>query len=920
MSTTETRIIEAQKLLQDADRTIGLIRGCLLICRQEGGFEASMLQIERLRAIEDAVEKCGLDPVAIAFSSLASDSERVANLGSELSDDDACLLLDRVAQAEAEILKARLLEPNDDIDVSEFLDRSFDEFRTRDHAAPEDEPPLFGSETENADEFEPDEEMIAVFKIEADELLSNIESNVEALMQTPGDGRALWEMRRSAHTLKGAAGIIGLADLSRIAHKVEDLLDLLSGSEIEPKAADVDLLNRAAGLMRDLSGGPADEAAGERIRTICGQFDLLTAENRRDGGSADPAPNAELPGPTIENGPAEAEPAVPGPPKNSPRPIVRVALTRLNELSDSVRELLISRTVLARRMEELSDAVLELSRTARTVRASAQHVENDLDAALLDGVGRADHLQTDLADGGPRFDRLEMERYTSFHASARELAEAAQECHTLAGTFDSLASAAHEAFDLHRRLVDDVQQRAMQIRLIRFGSIATRLERAVRVTCQEQEKSAEIVVGDQDVEIDTDVLDSLVEPLMHLVKNAVAHGIESADARRLAGKPKHGIITVSARNEGTHFIVSVSDDGRGISGRALSERAADIGLLPAKSDQRDEQNSQIDLIFTPGLSTADKLTLSSGRGVGLSIVKESVEDQGGSVTVETELHAGTTFALKIPLEFAVARSVLVRSAGNTAAIPARSVHGMFEVGRKELVAANGGVKASVGGIEYPFLDLSDYFTGGEKPLPADVMKVLLVGEGAAQFALAIDDFLSTEEIIIKALSQPLNDVPGLLGAALLGSGEAVPVLDVAALCTSGPLGSETAAEAEVPRTLRVLVVDDSPSVRHMTANALKAAGLEPMTAKDGLDALDVLRRGPLPDAILSDVEMPEMDGFAFAEAVRSEPDYCAIPFLFITSRVSEKHRQRAAELGITGHLPKPFTASDIVNVVRKVCG
>jgi len=931
MSITETSSVELQTILQDADRTISLIRGCLLTCRQDGGFEASMLQAGRLRAIEDAVEKCGLDSVAIAFSSLASESERVVKGGNGLSDDDACLLLDRVAQAEAEILKARVPEPTDDIDFAEFLDRSFDGLWNRRQSDPIEFLGSFGTDQENIDEFEPDEEMLAVFNIEADELLSNIESHLGTLTQTPGDSRALWEVRRNAHTLKGAAGIIGLGELSRIAHKVEDLLDLLSGREIEPRASDVELLGRTAALMRELAGGPAGDAGREQIHTICRQFDSLIAQAANECDPVVSTSKPEPPRPAAENSPAETEPPETGPadprrPRNSPRPIVRVALSRLNELSDSVRELLISRTVLTCRIEELANAVTELSKTAQNVRASAQRVENDIDTALLDGVRPAMQVRKDLANPGlhgneedaGRFDHLEMERYTAFHASAREMAEAAQQCQSLANTFESLASAANEAFDIHRRHVDHVQQRAMQIRLIRFGSIATRLERAVRVACQEQEKAADVIVANQDVEIDTDVLDSLVEPLMHLVRNAVAHGIESPDARRLVGKPKNGKITVAARNEGTHFIVSVSDDGRGISGRALAERAADLGL-PGTPAATDDANSQIDLIFTRGLSTADKLTMSAGRGVGLSIVKESVEDQGGSVSVDTVLHAGTTFSLKIPLEFAVARAVLVSTAGNIVAIPARSVHGLFEVGQVELNETGGGVTVAVDGNEYPYQRLFAYFSGGQDAAAVDKLKVLLVGERAGQFALAIDEFISSEEIIIKALMPPLNDVEGLLGAALLGSGEAVPVLDVASIFALGPVLADERIEDKADCPMRILVVDDSPSVRHMTANALKAAGCEPLTATDGLDALEVLRRGPLPDAILSDVEMPEMDGFAFAEAVKSSAEFGSIPFLFITSRVSEKHRQRAAELGITGHVAKPFTASDIVEVVKNVC-
>lgn len=924
MSITEGTTIEAQSLLRDADRTINLIRGCLLICRQDGGFEGSMLQIPRLRSIADAAGKAGIDAVATAVSSLALESVRVIGAGNVLSDHDACILLDRVAEVEAEMMRARMLDSNEDVDIAEFLDSSFDGLWRDRPATPADEPASFGPVDEDPDGFEPDEEMLAIFRIEADELLSNIETGIEELNGSPGDRQALWEVRRNAHTLKGAAGIIGLKQLSQAAHKIEDLLDHLSESEAEPRAEDVQLLTVTASLMRDLAGDP-NNSVSERIETVFGQLDALIANHGNARTHVLPARSlVQDPAPAQNDAPA-TEPIHTGRTKNAPRPIVRVALTRLNELSDSVRELLLSRTVMARRIEDLEKAIAKLSGSAQTARESAHQIEYEIDTALFaDGRSVASPERTPanglrLGDspGAPDFDALEMDRYTFFHKLVRDQAESTQDCHSLANTIDSLSTGLNEAFDLHRRLVEQVQQRVMQIRLIRFGSIATRLERAVRVTCQEQQKTAEIVVADQEVEIDTDVLDALVEPLMHLVKNAVAHGIESPDSRRLVGKPECGTITVKARNEGTHFIVSVSDDGRGISGRALAERAESSGLLKNANGTPLDAASRIELIFTPGLSTADELTMSAGRGVGLSIVKESIEDQGGTVSVETELHTGTTFTLRVPLEFAVARSVLVKAAGNIAAIPARSVLGLFEIGRDDLVKIDGGVTASIDGRNVPFRTLAEYFANGSGET-RETVKVLLIGEGNDRSALAIDEFLSSEEIIIKALAPPLNDVPGLLGAALLGSGEAVPVIDPASMCAVDPVRPKKEGPSSV-RVLRILIVDDSPSVRHMTANALKAAGCEPLTAMDGVDALNVLRSGPVPDAILSDVEMPEMDGFAFAEAVKSTPEYSDIPFLFITSRVSEKHRQRAAEIGITGHLAKPFTNADLVEVVRRIC-
>lgn len=915
---------ELQTFIREAELQLRAFRSSLLIARQESSG-AELNGQAGIRSLREMAAFVKLFPLETVLLELEAACGRLSSPSQPLSDGDVTRILDLISHAEAEVVKANASTDEQIFDLGAFVDSSFDSLQL-DSLVELPADLVTENEPEATDEFEPDEEMLEIFAEEAEELLGNIEINLEALSAKPDDREALWEVRRHAHTFKGAAGIIGLTKPSKLAHRIEDLLDHLSQNEIVPTNKILELIGRATTCLRIITKGDSSLAALARTAEIYQGFDSLMAE------LTDP-PEASVDLPVEDSSPALSVPVQTKPSdaaencQQAPRPIVRVSIARLDELVRIVRDLVVSRAMMEQRIAEFENHLEVMSRTTRRLQTANARIENDFEASMLGSqvpVSFVHRSPFDPAsqslDDTAEFDSLELDRYTDFHQSSRELSEATQDCFATITALEALKDTLEAVFDDQRRLIEETQEKVMQIRLIRFGSITTRIQRAVRVTCEEEYKLAEVDVENQEVEIDTDLLDSLVEPLMHLIRNAVVHGIEPPETRRLVGKPETGKITVRLTNEETHIELKVSDDGRGISGNSMRQRAVTAGLIDAMYAEALAGEELLSLMFMPGVTTAEKLTMSAGRGVGMSIVKESIEARNGTISVETSPLQGTTFIIRIPLPFAVAQAILVRSETYLAAIPLKVIKQIIEIRPEELFFQEDRAFANIGGHVYDVRNMKDLFppSPGRSGEVAE-LSALLIESGEAKFALIIDEIVKTEEIAIKPLGKPLDGFPIMLGAAVLGNGEVVPVVDASQLLRTTLSRPEQAhAQSEPEKVTRILVVDDSPSVRHMTSKVITSAGWQAITAKDGVEAMETLRSGELPDVILTDVEMPRMDGYELVSYVQKDELFRDIPMVFITSRASEKHRERAAELGVTEYLTKPFVEADLVELVERL--
>ena len=804
-------------------------------------------------------------------------------------------------------------------------------------------PPVQKAE-ELVDEFEVDRELLEVFAEEAEDLLKNIDASLENLSRDPADSDSLWEIRRNAHTFKGSAGIVGLKQLSEVAHRVEDLLDRMAETKCGSNERIITLLHASTECLKALVAGETSPTLFKSISQLYYDFDGVLATLGQDEVPVtvheviELAPEVVVPEePMIESVAAlVANSSLPdrtvierllspptldlAPPRNpQSRSVVRVSLERLDDLVRIVRDMLISRSVYEQNLKSLERQIDDLHNATRRLQSTSTKLEIDFEASMMgSGAGLAKPGLPSLGSPGS-FDELEFDNYTEFHQSTRELAETTSDTFSINASLDLLRGGFESVLDEHRHLIDELQEWLLHVRMVEFGSLTTRLQRAVRVTCDEEGKKAELRVHNEGLEVDTQILDSLIEPLMHLLKNSVVHGIEDTDTRRMLGKPENGLIEVSVENDETHIVITISDDGRGISPEAVKEKAIALGEISFEAAAQLADEDALELIFLPGLSTAEKVNLSAGRGVGMSIVRESISAARGTISIDSSEGHGTKFTVRMPLALAVTKVLLAKVGDSTYALPLKPITYVTEL-TDDLFAGIDGKKVDIQGKKLPLLQLSS-FLGDEPVSPAELLgKPALLYESADRScAIAVEEVQGTEEVVIKPLAKPLDKVAGILGAAILGSGELVPIIDMPSMLKK-KISRDTAVQAPpkpADTTVSILIVDDSPSVRHMTSKVVQSAGWQAKTAKDGLDALEQLKAmETLPAVILSDIEMPRMDGYEFAASLKRSEKFNQIPVIMITSRTADKHREKALETGVSQYLTKPFDDRELIDSIK----
>ena len=599
-------------------------------------------------------------------------------------------LLDQLAAMEASLGMQMLAAPDPHFDVSRFVDESFESLGT----LPLRESVIELSDevvesTPEVDEFEIDDEMLEVFTMEAEDLLANIESSLGSLSTQRTIVMHFGKYAASPHTFKGAAGIVGLRRQSELAHRIEDLLDSFADND----AASIDnilvVLRTATDLLRAMTAGEEPDRLSAEFERINTDFDNILRSLRSEeawvrGASLVAVPPSAQP---ADETAAPAMAAASNEPRPDRKPIIGVSLERLDDLVINVRDMVVGRSVLERLLSELERQINELHNSTRRLQSTCSRFEIDVESSTFLS-GAADAQYDPSKAGSKGFDPLELDRYTGFHQGTRQLSETASDAFSIGTALESVRNSSEILFDDQQRLTDQMQGRLMKIRMVEFGSLTTRLQRAVRVTCEEEGKHAEIVIENGQLEIDTQILDALVEPLIHLLKNAVVHGIEEP-TRRLIGKPQTGKIVISLVGEETHIVVAVSDDGRGIAASALCAKAVSSGQITNFEAGELTEEERLGLIFLPGLTTAEKLNLSAGRGVGMSIVKASIEAKKGTISLKSTPQRGTTFTLRLPLPLAVTNVVIVRAGQGVFAVPTKLID------RIEKMPHSGGDPSSV---------------------------------------------------------------------------------------------------------------------------------------------------------------------------------------------------------------------------------
>jgi chemosensory pili system protein ChpA (sensor histidine kinase/response regulator) len=942
-----------QNFIEEAESFLPLIRSGILVCSQEGNFGGELANSLRYaRAIKNSAYLVGLSDIGRLAGALDEELSFTADTRRFLSYEQTRSLLDQLAQIEA--LLAKLHFSNDDFpaNLDGFVDQSFENLWI---AQPEEASvpaaPASAPETENELEgFEIDHEMLEIFGMEAEELLQSIGAQLSILEAAPNDRAALLEIRRNAHTLKGSAGIVGLKPLAGLAHRVEDLLDFLSENEIAGSRPIVELLLHSTDCLGALASGDDSPQLDDRIAMLYQNFEsalsALQAEKEKIGKGERGKNELRQNMPAAGGGPRPVEE------NQAQKSVVRVSLEKLDELGRLVSDLIITRSVFEQRLAEFERQIGELHLSTERLKRSTGKIETDFEAnALSLPAGKFQMPTPGFIAPTPasfEFDALEFDRYTEFHQTTRELLEATGDASSINAELDNLRGNLELLFDNQYRLIEEMQDKLLRLRMVQFGTITPRLQRPLQVTCEEENKRAELVLEGEETEVDTQILHSLAEPLLHLLRNAVAHGIEAPDTRRLLGKPEKGRILLRVRSEGTHIILSVSDDGRGISAAALKAKAVEHNFVSAEEAARMTETEAFSLGFLPGLTTAETVRQTAGRGVGMNIIKTSIARQHGTISIASEPQKGATFTVRLPMALAVTRGLLVRTNGQTFAFPLKLVRQVTEIPAQALETSPDKSALTIDGVEYTLSRLETLLGLPPVENKKENVSLLLLETSETQCILVIEEIIKAEEMVIKPLGEPLRSFPYLLGATILGDGRVIPVLDLMYLIKnkvrsrelpieneelkieSGNPGFAGRPAAEVTKTaavpliapdpqLVVMIVDDSPSVRHITSKLVKNAGFEVVLAKDGLEALELLHGGEnLPGIVLTDVEMPRMGGYELLAAVKNDAALAAIPVVMITSRASEKHRQKAVELGVSEFLNKPFDDAVLIETIKSL--
>ncbi|WP_256644226.1 Hpt domain-containing protein [Stenotrophomonas sp. 9(2022)] len=771
-----------------------------------------------------------------------------------------------------------------------------------------------------------DRELVDIFVEEGKDLLDHCDGLISELRDAPQDREVVAGLQRDLHTLKGGARMAGINAIGDLGHSIESLLEAVAAGRTEIERPDVQLLERGFDRLHQLLTRTGDHRVVEPPQDLVEAFEARTrseaaAAAKAAAASTDPAdeaPVATVPL-ALADAPLSAPLPVEGAPEEDPlaRPQqeqVRVRADLLDRLVNHAGEVAIYRSRLEQQLGAFRGAMGELERTNARLRDQLRRLDLETEAQIVARYQR----EQDQAD--QKFDPLELDRFSTLQQLSRALNESAADLGGLQGVLDDLSRQYDSLLQQQSRVSSELQDGLMRARMVPFDGLVPRLRRVVRQAGMDTSKQVHLTLEGTHGELDRNVLDRMVAPLEHMLRNSVAHGLEAPEQRRAAGKPEEGEIAIRLHREGSEIVLEVADDGAGLDREAIRRRAIDRGLLAADASPNEQELDS--LIFAAGFSTADQVSQLAGRGVGMDVVRNEVRQLGGSVDIQSVRGQGVRFTLRLPQTLAVTQAVFVQIGETTFAVPVASVSGIGRLSRERFEAADSSYRYS--GEDYPLYDLGSLV--GQAPARADgqdQVPLLLVRAGDLRAAVAIDQVLGNREIVVKPVGLQIASVPGIYGATITGDGRVVVILDVAPLVRRYLANPIAPVQDNAPRLERqvplVMVVDDSLTMRKVTGRILERHNFEVSVARDGVEALEQLEER-VPDLMLLDIEMPRMDGYELATAMRADPRYKDVPIVMITSRSGDKHRQRAFEIGVQRYLGKPYQELDLMRNVYDLLG
>ncbi|HOF30392.1 MAG TPA: response regulator, partial [Burkholderiaceae bacterium] len=885
--------------------------------------------LEELRALEfgDAVSASQvveapvfpLDPAQTLAAPLVEDMQPVAPtaesfaepaVSDSLHDDvlDATMPVEVVEPAPVPVLVE--VRPPEVVPVAEiFAQRAF-EGQT--------------SETDDIDLVDVlDPDLFPIFEEEAGELLPQLGGALRQWSARPENMTARGEVLRALHTLKGSARLAGALQLGEMAHRMESEIEAIGSGDIHGE--DV------APLMARLD---AIEGKFEALRKINLQTFMPELLEPMASALVQEAPVFAAPGTEeapVERGViAQPSPMLVAPVRAAANQVVRVRAQLLDRMVNQAGEVMITRSRLEAEMTQLRDSLQDLTGNLDRLRHQLRDIELQAESQMQSRMAQA-------KDSQQNFDPLEFDRFTRVQELTRMMAESVNDVATVQRNLQRTVDATEDDLVAQARQTRALQQDLLRTRMMEFEGISERLYRVVRQASKDTAKQVKLDINGGSIEMDRGVLDRMTAAFEHLLRNCVVHGIEEPSVRTSAGKDSVGTITIDLQQAGNDVSVSFTDDGAGLDLPRILEKAIQHGLVPADQTLSDEEVAS--LVFMPGFTTVTEVTELAGRGIGMDVVRSEVQALGGRIETSTQQGRGTSFKLVLPLTTAVTQVVVMRSGTISLGVPANLVELVRRVTARELQQAYSDGFIDFAGESVPFFWSGALLQSSAHSVEpaAKTMPIVVFRSASQRVAVHLDEILGNQEAVVKNLGPQLSRLPGLAGMTVLASGAVILIYNPVALAAvygeqarqlSGSSGrpsegatSDTGAaapalSAPVSEVPLILVVDDSITVRRVTQRLLQREGYRVALAADGLQALERLQ-DERPAVVLSDIEMPRMDGFDLARNIRADARLKMLPIIMITSRIAEKHREHATALGVNHYLGKPYSEEELLSLVRR---
>ncbi|NMM06549.1 Hpt domain-containing protein [Polaromonas sp.] len=782
-----------------------------------------------------------------------------------------------------------------------------------------------------------DPDLFPIFQEEGAELMPRLGGALRQWSVRPDNLSARMEVLRTLHTLKGGARLAGALRLGEMAHRME--------SEIEHLGSDASATQEFDPLLARFD---AMQAVFESL----GQTEAASASDLAVGVPATEPAAAVVVLPALEIAQSLVDTAVshetssgrlvtiPPPQTLALQPLrqaasasIRVPSHLLDRMVNQAGEVMITRSRLEAELGQLRGSLSDMNGNLNRLRQQLRDIELQAETQMQSRLAQAKEAQAG-------FDPLEFDRFTRVQELTRMMAESVNDVATVQRTLQRTVQSTEDDLIAQARQTRELQRDLLRTRMVEFEGISERLYRVVRQASKETGKQVRLDLLGGTTEMDRSMLDRMTPAFEHLLRNCVAHGIELSQDRAAAGKDPVGLITVHLRHEGNDVSVEFSDDGAGLNLQRIREKALSHGLIAADYSLSDQEAAN--LIFMPGFTTASQVTEIAGRGIGLDVVRVEVNALGGRIETSTVSGKGTQVKLVLPLTTAVTQVVMIRAGDLTVGVPSNVVETVRRTSAKELQQAYNAGTLEVAGEALPFfwsgalLQASQYSSEAQ----AKTSPVVIFRSAAQRMALHVDEVLGNREVVVKNLGPQLSRLPGLAGMSVLASGAVVLIYNPVALATvygqqardwsadlaepqvleafGGAAGKAPGLALAAPQMPLILVVDDSITVRRVTQRLLQREGYRVAMAADGLQALERLRE-ERPAVVLSDIEMPRMDGFDLARNIRADARLSNLPIIMITSRIAEKHREHAKELGVDHYLGKPYSEDELMRLVRHYC-